>query len=170
MRSERTRLANIMAGGAANESSRLAAMIRRQNECMVKQTLAKAAAISQKDCQNCVKLDLSGGIIGNTINSPVPQSSSKLKSDAIACQLRGLNVSGPETGVPQSVWIARMQQRTLDLSRDPNDPQSRFSAYRRPFVQVCPEIPQAYRNGGEPILQGKVCALSNKPDNPVLPG
>ena len=159
-----------MASGVANESSRLAAMIRRQNECLVKDTLAKAALMSQKDCQNCVKLDLSGGIIGNTINSPVPQSSSKLKSDTLACQLRGGNVSGPETGVPQSVWIARMQQRTLDLSVDPNDPSSRFSVYRRPFVQICPEIPQAYRNGGEPVLQGKVCALSNKPDNPVLPG
>lgn len=170
MRSERTRLANIMASGVASESSRLAAMIRRQNECLVKDTLAKAAVMSQKDCQNCVKLDLSGGIIGNTINSPVPQSSSKLKSDTLACQLRGLNVSGPETGVPQSVWIARMQQRTLDLSVDPNDSSSRFSVYRRPFVQICPEIPQAYRNGGEPVLQGKVCALSNKPDNPVLPG
>jgi hypothetical protein len=171
MKSERTRLANLMAAGAASESSRVAALIRNQNACLTNERdkLAKAAAFGQRNSP-CAKLDLSGGLIGNTINSPVPQSSSKLKSDALACQLRGGNVNGPETGVPQSVWTARLQQRTLDLATNPFDSDTRFAAYRRPFVQVCPEIPQSYKNGGEPVLQGKRCALSNKPDNPVLPG
>jgi len=166
MRSESSRLANMMAAGRANESSRIAALIRQQNEVRV----AKAASISEKNCENCVKLDLSGGFIGNTINKPVPQSSSKLQSDAVACERRGYTVRGVETGVPQSVWTARLQQRTLDLSADPSNPDARFAAYRRPFVQVCPAIPQSYYTAGEPVMQGKRCALPNKPDNPVLPG
>jgi hypothetical protein len=104
------------------------------------------------------------------VNRPVPQSSSKLQSDRIACELRGNTVKGVETGVPQSVWTARLQQRTLDLSTDPTNPDARFSAYRRPFIQICPAIPQSYLRGGEPVLQGKACGLPNKPDNPVLPG
>jgi len=164
MRSESSRLANIMAAARANESSRIAALIRQQNEC-------KVVAVPRKvDCGPCQKLDLSGGFLGNTINAPVPQSSSKLQSELISCQLRGYRVNGVETGVPQSVWTARLQQRTLDLSTDPSNPDARFSAYRRPFVQVCPPIPQFYLNAGEPILQGKACALPNKPDNPTLPG
>ena len=170
MRSESSRLANSIAAGRANESSRLAALIRQQNECKVAESLAKAAAISERNCENCVKLDLSGGFIGNTINKPVPQSSSKLQSNTRACELRGTTVRRVETGVPQSVWTARLQQRTLDLSADSSNPDARFAAYRRPFIQVCPPIPQSYLNAGEPVLQGKRCALPNKPDNPVLPG
>ena len=166
MRSESCRLANIMATGRANESSRLAALIRQQNECKV----LKGAAIRKVDCGPCEKLDLSGGFLGNTVNRAVPQSSSKLQSDRIACQLRGNTVRGVETGVPQSVWTARLQQRTLDLSTDPTNPEARFSAYRRPFIQICPAIPQSYLNAGEPVPQGKTCGLPNKPDNPVLPG
>lgn len=165
MRSERSRLANMMAAGRANESSRLAALIREQNECKVPATLRKV------DCGPCEKLDLSGSaFIGNTILHPVPQSSSKLQSDRIACERRGNIVRGVETGVPQSIWTARLQQRTLDASIDPNNADSRFSIYRRPFIEVCPAIPQSYIHGGEPVLQGKRCGLPNKPDNPVLPG
>lgn len=170
MRSERSRLANMMAASRANESSRLAALIREQNECKVAAIVARGGALRKNDCAPCEKLDLSGGFIGNTINSPVPQSSSRLQSNLIACKLRGNMVMGVETGVPQSVWTARLQQRTLDLSTDPSDPDARFSAYRRPFIQICPAIPQSYLRAGEPVLQGKVCPLLNKPDNPVLPG
>jgi hypothetical protein len=157
-------LANMMAAARASESSRLAALIRGQNEC-------KIPVLRKNDCHPCGKLDLSGSaFIGSTVNRPVPQSSSKLQSDTIACELRGNTVKGLETGVPQSVWIARLQQRTLDLSTDPSNPDSRFSVYRRPFIQICPAIPQSYLNAGEPVLQGKACGLPNKPDNPVLPG
>jgi len=164
MRSESSRLANMMAAGRANESSRLAALIRQQNECKVVPVLRKT------DCGPCQKLDLSGAFIGNTINAPVPQSSSKLQSNLLACERRGYTISGVETGVPESVRIARLQQRTQDLSTDPSNPDARFSEYRRPFVQICPAIPQFYYNAGEPVSQGKACALPNKPDNMILPG
>jgi hypothetical protein len=156
--------------GRANESSRVAALIRTNTECRVAEVLAKAARMSQRNCTDCVKLDLSGGYIGNTITSPVPQSSSKLQSQQRACILKGSYVVGPPPAMPESMRVANLQQRTLDLSTDPTDPDARFSAYRRPFVQVCPPIPQSYYTAGEPVMQGKRCALPNKPDNPVLPG
>ena len=125
---------------------------------------------STKGCSPCASVDLSGAFVGNTINSPVPQSSSKLQSDLLRCALQGRTVQGPVFGVPESLRTARLQQRTIDLSVDPASPDSRFSMYRAPFIQVCPPIPQFYYTAGEPVLQGKNCALPNKPDNPVLPG
>jgi len=160
----------MMAQSRANESSRLAALIRHQNECSAAESLAKAAALRKNECGPCNKLDLSGAFVGNTINKPVPQSSSRLQSNTFTCVLRGGQVRGVETGVPQSVWTARLQQRTLDLAADPSNPDARFAAYRRPFIQVCPAIPQSYYTAGEPVMQGLRCGLPNKPDNPVLPG
>jgi hypothetical protein len=170
MRSESSRLANMMALGRANESSRVAELIRRNTECMVAEALAKAARISQRNCTDCVKLDLSGGFIGNTINSPVPSSSSNLQSKQRTCILNGTYVVGPPPAMPESMRVANMEQRTIDLSTDPTNPDSRFSAYRRPFIQVCPAIPQSYYTAGQPVMQGTRCGLPNKPDNPVLPG
>jgi len=72
--------------------------------------------------------------------------------------------------VPESIRIARVQQKTLDGSTDATNPTARFSAYARNFPEPCPPIPPWYANAGQPILQGKNCALPNKPDNPVLPG
>jgi len=168
--SERSRLQNMIAMGMANESSRVASLIAKNRECEQSRVLALAAKRSQKGCNQCVKLDLSGAFIGNTINKPVPSSGSKLQSDTIACTLRGQNISGPVTGLPESARVAQLQQRTLDLSTDPNDADARFSSFRRPFIPICPPIPQFYLHAGEPVLQGKNCALPNKPDNPILPG
>jgi hypothetical protein len=165
MRSESSRLANMIALSRASESSRLMSAIAAQKDCA---NPAKARVSTQSPCIGCNKLDLSGGFLGN--NVPVPSSSSRLLSDTLACDNRGGRISGPETGIPQSAWIARLQQRTLDNSTDPSNPDSRFSAYRRPFIQICPPIPQSYLNAGEPVLQGKSCPLPNKPDNMILPG
>jgi hypothetical protein len=170
MRSESSRLANMIARSRANESSRIANLIADRRECEVAQALARAANISEKDCSVCVKLDLSGGFVGNTNTRPVPDCGTALASRIHACELRGGTVNGPEYGVPDSVWVARLQQRTLDLSTDPSNPESRFSMYRRPFIQVCPPIPQWYYTAGEPVPQGKSCPLPNKPDNMILPG
>jgi hypothetical protein len=170
MRSESSRLANMIARGRANESSRIANLIADQRACQVAETLAKAANISEKDCSVCVKLDLSGGFIGNTLRKPVPSSGTALASQLHACELRGGAVYGPEYGVPESVRVARLQQRTQDLSTDPSNPDSRFSMYRRPFIEICPPIPQWYYTAGEPVSQGKSCPLPNKPDNMILPG
>ena len=155
----------------SSESSRLANLISKRRECTVNEVLAKAAAFYNKECNACIQIDLSGGELGNTLNKPVPQSSSKLQTHILNCQRAGfLSVAGQEYGVPESIRLARLEKRTLDLSTNAFDPESRFSMYRMPFVPICPPIPQTYINGGQPILQGKNCALANKPDNPVLPG
>lgn len=170
MRSESSRLANMIAHSRQSESSRVANLIAKNRECMVAEALAKAAKISEKDCSVCVHLDLSGGFIGNTNNKPVPSSGAALQSKLHNCELQGRNINGVETGVPESVRIARLQQRTQDLSTDPSNPDSRFSMYRRPFIEICPAIPQWYYTAGEPVSQGKACPLPNKPDNMILPG
>jgi hypothetical protein len=141
------------------EGGRIANLLASSKACMAEEALAKARALSNKSCgSSCTLID-------STINKPVPSESVILNATA-SCYI----YQSPESGVPESVRIARMQQRTLDLSRDPTDPLARFSAYRRPFIQICPPIPQWYYTAGEPVLQGKNCPLPNKPDNPVLPG
>jgi hypothetical protein len=167
MRSESSRIANMIAQGRASESSRLANRIaQNMQECMV----GKGRKIVEKDCSVCVNLDLSGGFIGNTNTRQVPASGTALQSQLHACELRGGTVNAAESGVPESVRIARLQQRTQDLSTDPSHPDSRFSMYRRPFIPICPPIPQWYYTAGEPVSQGKTCPLPNKPDNMILPG
>jgi hypothetical protein len=104
--------------------------------------------------------------LDSTINKPVPTPSAVLDAKVSNCFL----YQSPESGVPESVRLARVEQRTLDLSKDPTNPAARFAQFRRPFIQICPPIPQWYYTAGEPKLQGKNCALPNKPDNPVLPG
>lgn len=138
------------------ESGRVANLLSKSRCCMAAEALAKARSL--KGCGPCKLPD-------STINKPVPSESSVLASKT-GCFF----YQGPESGVPESVRIARTAQRTLDLSLDPNDPLARFSQFRRPFIQICPPIPQSYFRAGEPVLQGKNCALPNKPDNPVLPG
>ena len=141
------------------EGGRIANVLASAKACMAAEALAKARSLRGSPCGRlCAPPD-------STINKPVPQSSVALDA-AAACYF----YQGPESGVPESVRIARAQQRTLDLSRDSTDPLARFSAYRRPFIEICPPIPQWYYTAGEPVLQGKRCALPNKPDNPVLPG
>jgi hypothetical protein len=141
------------------EGGRVARVLANARSCMAATALAKARAMRGSPCGNSCALP------DSTINKPVPQSSVALDR-AASCYF----YESQETGVPESVRIARTQQRTLDLSRDPTDPFSRFSAYRRPFIQICPPIPQSYYRAGEPVLQGKNCPLPNKPGNPVLPG
>ena len=139
------------------ESGRIATLLATSKCRMAEQALAKARARSQRACVSCKVTD--------SMNKSVPQSSVVLNA-AASCY----TYQSAENGVPESVRIARTQQRTIDLSLNPNDPLSRFSQYRRPFVPICPPIPQWYYTAGEPVLQGKNCALPNNPDNPVLPG
>lgn len=141
------------------EGGRIALVLANSKACMAEEALAKARALGNRGCGSCTLID-------STITNPVPRESDVLAAKVSNCFL----YQSPESGVPESVRLARMEQRTLDLSRDPNDPLARFSQFRRPFIEICPPIPQWYYTAGEPILQGKNCALPNKPDNPVLPG
>jgi hypothetical protein len=137
------------------EGGRVANLLSNTRCCMAAEALAKARSL--RGCGPCKLPD-------STVNKPVPTESALLASQNC------FFYQGPESGVPESVRIARAAQRTIDLSFDPTDPLARFSQFRRPFIQICPPIPQWYFTAGEPVLQGKNCPLPNKPDNPVLPG
>lgn len=135
------------------EGGRIANILSNSRSSMAAEALAKARSLNKKGC-GC---------------GPSPPATVQRESALLASQ-NCFFYQGPESGVPESVRIARMSQRTIDLSFDPTDPVARFSQFRRPFIEICPPIPEWYYTAGEPILQGKNCALPNKPDNPVLPG
>ena len=130
------------------EGGRIANILSATRSCVAQDVLAKARALGNRGCKSCNRVD-------STINKPVPLESSALEKKTSNCFL----YQSPETGVPDSVRIAKLQQRTIDLSRDPNDPLARFSEYRRPFIEICPPIPQWYFTAGEPKQQEKGCNL-----------
>jgi hypothetical protein len=128
------------------ESGRVAGILAQSKKCASATALARARAMQG-----------SGGCAGgacaprdSTIEKAVPQSSTRVKQQASDCYLH----QGPEYGVPESIRLARLQQKTLDLERDPTNRFARFSAFRGPFVPICPPIPQWYYTAGEPVLQG----------------
>ena len=142
------------------EGARISRLLSDSRQCMANEALAKARALaSGKAC---------GALCGyNPLLGPqVPASSALLAANA-NCFSKYQSLEGC---VPESIRIQRVQQKTLDMSVDPTDPNTRFSAYARNFPAACPPIPASYINAGQPILQGKNCPLPNKPDNPVLPG
>jgi hypothetical protein len=141
------------------EGGRIANLLSASRACMVAESLAKARAFSSgKAC-----CGLKQGVL-----QPAPAYPSMLLTATVDnCYSSVQTVEGC---VPESIRIARVQQKTLDLSINPLDPTRRFSAYARNFPEPCPALPASYARAGEPVLQGKNCPLPNKPDNPVLPG
>ena len=126
------------------EGGRMAVLLSNTRRCMTATALAKARALTgSAPCGGSCTL------IDSTVNKPVPPASTDLILTT-NCYM----YQGAEPCVPASVNTARIQQRSIDLATDPNDPVARFSAYRRPFIQVCPPIPQWYYTAGEPVLQG----------------
>jgi len=123
------------------------------------EALAKAKAFSSG---NACKNGSCGVPQLPTLAIPPPPASILLSATVAQCN----NYNDPRWGVcvPESVRIARVQQRTLDESTNQYDPDARFSMYVRKFIAPCPPDPAWYKNAG------KNCPLPNKPDNPVLPG
>lgn len=124
----------------------MANLLSNSRACMAATALAKAQAFRGRGgcAGSCTLID-------STVNSPVPPVSNVLAATVKDCYYK---YQSPEGCVPDSVRVARLQQRSIDLSRDPNDPSARFSEFRRPFIQICPPIPQWYYTAGEPVLQG----------------
>jgi hypothetical protein len=150
---------------ASSEGSRIANLLESSRACMAAEALAKARAFSSgKACAggSCKVPQLS------TL-APAPPPPSILLSANQGCYTYN-DPARWGTPVPESVRIANIQQRTIDESTNPYDPDARFSAYARKFLTPCPPDPAWYKNAGEPILQGKNCPLPNNPQNPVLPG
>ena len=122
------------------ESGRVANLLSNARCCMAAEALAKARSLGKRGCGPCNLPD-------STINKPVPTESALLAAQNC------FFYQGPESGVPESVRIARAAQRTIDLSFDPTDPLARFSQFRRPFIEICPPIHEWYFTACEPILQ-----------------
>lgn len=140
------------------EGGRISNLLSESRCCVASSALAKARAF-RPVCVPCSKSD---------ILKPAPSLPSMLLATTVAsCYSSNLQFG---ECVPESIRIARVQQKTIDASTDPLDASKRFSAYERFFPAPCPAIPNWYATAGQPILQGKNCALPNKPDNPVLPG
>jgi hypothetical protein len=141
------------------EGGRIANLLTNTRACMAAEALAKARALgSGKAC---------GALCGVSQAGPqVPVPSMLLNATVKNCFNKYQTLEGC---VPESIRIARLQQRTLDMSIDATNPGARFSEYARNFPAPCPPIPASYINAGQPILQGSSCGLPNKPGNPVLP-
>ena len=139
------------------EGGKMANILFESRRCMAAEALAKArafASIGRPVCKVTKNLQ------------PAPALPSMLLEANAGCN----KYQGPTTCVPESIRIANIQQKTIEASIDATNPTARFAQYARNFPAACPPIPAFYINAGEPILQGKRCALPNKPDNPVLPG
>jgi len=144
------------------EGGRISALLRTSQACMANEALAKARALGSGRCGGAL-CGASAAVLGPAV--PVP--SAVLTATVQNCFSKYQTLEGC---VPESVRIARQQQRSRDLATNPLDPATRFSEYARVFLPPCPPPPQWYYHAGEPVLQGKNCPLPNKPDNPVLPG
>ena len=153
------------------ESGRISGILAQTRRCTAASALARARALQGSGaCKGgpCAPRD-------STIVTPVPQSSTNLSERVSNCYF----VQGPEYGVPESIRLARQQQRSLDLATDPTNPSTRFSQFRRPYVPVFPPIPQWYYTAGEPVLQGPckvgtdsaelAIASADNPNNTVPP-
>jgi len=138
------------------EGGKIANILTESRRCAAAEALAKARAFASIGRPSCKKTGI--------LQPPAALPSMLLQANACKKYL------GTTTCVPESIRIANIQQKTLDASNAPTNPNARFSEYSRNFPVPCPPIPASYINAGQPILQGKRCALPNKPDNPVLPG
>ena len=148
-----------MISGGNTESGRVSNILSESRRCMAAEALAKARA-------------LRGGKACGALCSFSPPKQVQLPSMVLSATVKKCysGYKSFEGCVPESVYIARVQQKTIDLSTAPTNIEQRFSQYARLFPAPCPAPPPWYAHAGEPILQGKNCALPNKPDNPVLPG
>lgn len=157
-----------------SEQGRINELLQASRRCAALEALEKARRLrgGPGSCGSC------GSAAVRPIKEQTALESEVLKermSRAALCGTQGLSVG------PESVRIAAIQECVVNAA-------PRFSQFRGPFIPpVCPfpfysavqydasgnaYIPSLGGNiqGNMPILQGKVCPLPNKPDNPVLPG
>lgn len=144
------------------ESGRIAGVLRRAQTCMANEALAKARALGSGRCGGALC-----GASATILKEPPPNPSILLEKTVKNCFSKYQSLEGC---VPESVRLARQQQRSIDLAANPLNPDTRFAEFARLFIPPCPPPPAWYYSAGEPVLQGKTCPLPNKPGNPVLPG
>jgi hypothetical protein len=99
-----------------------------------------------------------------------PKQETPLSSDVLEAKVTNCfsAVVGRQVG-PESARMDGLIQRTLDAYANPANPDSRFVAYRGPYIPpVCPPIPTAILNANIPKASRR-CPLPNKGYNPNLP-
>ena len=154
------------------EGGRIARLQQDAQSCAVAEALKRARAISRTAAPPCSRVGREA-----VLPAQIPPESSYLEAKHAGCS----GFVSPSACVPSSVRTASIEQCTVQKATDPTNPDARFSAYVRVFPTPCPpvvfttpvgDVPPlgANKSGNPPAIQGKVCALPNKPDNPVLPG
>ena len=133
------------------ETGRIALLLSREKRNMGRQNLAKAQAYyGAGPCVPCVRQQ-------PVLQATVPAASALLDKNVTACLILN-RIIGVEGCIPESLRIARLQQANVDASRDPMNPDTRFSAYKRPIPPpICPPIPQNLLNASTGYSQGLRC-------------
>ncbi len=151
------------------EGGRIASVLAAAQECAATEALARARALRSGPC---------GGKACSAApaTADVPLESSVL--DRRVTRLLSCGVQSIEGCVPESVRIARQNACVLIASAPPNrfiPPPCPPAVYNTVVVDATGQViglPALGPNtsGNPAVLQGRVCPLPNKPDNPVLPG
>ena len=155
------------------EGGRIASVLAAAQACAATEALARARALRAGPCGG--KACSTGG--GSAAAAAdVPSESSVL--DRRVTRLLSCGVQSVEGCVPESVRIARQNTCVLNASAPPNrfiPPPCPPAVYNTVVVDATGQViglPALGPNtsGNPAVLQGLVCPLPNKPDNPVLPG
>jgi hypothetical protein len=151
------------------EGGRIANVLAAAQACAATEALARARTLRAGPCAGkpCG---------GGAASADVPSESSVL--DRRVARLLSCGVQSIEGCVPESVRIARQNTCVLNASAPPNrfiPPPCPPAVYNTVVVDAAGQViglPALGPNvsGNPAVLQGKVCPLPNKPDNPVLPG
>jgi hypothetical protein len=128
----------------------------------------------QRACSNAAILEArrlyGGGPCDSCGTAADPKQETPLSSDVLEAKVTTCfsAVIGRQVG-PESARTDELIQRTLDAYADPANPDTRFVAYRGPYIPpVCPPIPTEILNANIP-KSSKRCPLPNKGYNPNLP-
>jgi hypothetical protein len=157
--------------GGNPEGGRMVQILADSRRCQVKEAIAKARLLNSGTC--CPPVLQSRAV--------VPLESTNLEAHVAACarinaQQASFIATQPLRGVPESVRIARLNQRILDEYSPYSDSSRRFLEYRGPIVPVvCPPIPTEITNANLPKPSTRcdtlnLLATGAPPNNIIRPG
>jgi hypothetical protein len=157
--------------GGNPEGGRMVQILAASRRCQVNEAIAKARAINTGTC--CPPVPVSRIV--------VPLESTNLEAQVARCarinaQQASLLASQPLRGVPESVRIAKLNQKVLDQYSPYSDSNRRFLEYQGPQVPVvCPPIPTEITNANLPKPSTRcdtlnLLASGTPPNNIIRPG
>lgn len=164
-------IATLKQTGGNPEGGRMAQILAASKRCQVSEAIAKARAINSDSC--CPPVPQSRIV--------VPLESTNLQSQIATCarinaQQASVIASQPLRGVPESVRIARLNQKIIDQYSPYSDSNRRFLEYQGPQVPiVCPPLPTEITNAHLPKPSTRcdtlnLLATGSAPNNLVRPG